>query len=95
MKTTKIPNNSCPKCSARIEFATAAPGPGMDPEASPQPGDLTICINCSTFLIFEKDLSLSLMTKELFDSLEEEDKLFLQQLESTVSNLIQSRAEPV
>lgn len=45
--TTFDPDRECPQCKAPIVFTT-----GMG-TLSPRPGDLTICCECATTLVFE------------------------------------------
>lgn len=49
----RFSESPCPNCSAEIDSAT-----GIDHDASPNSGDVTICLHCRSILIFGDDLRL-------------------------------------
>lgn len=51
--TTHLLGDYCPGCGKRIDAATS-----IDGEASPTPGDVTVCAFCASVLMFEPGLSL-------------------------------------
>lgn len=52
MKTTKLAEKDrCPFCNYILNAATAGP---HNPDASPEPNDATICINCGGVLIYDE-----------------------------------------
>ena len=53
MKTSRVPITFCPFCGHTLDAATAGP---MTPEATPGPGDVTLCVGCVNVLIFDDDL---------------------------------------
>jgi hypothetical protein len=56
MKTTKLGVTSrCPYCAYELDAASTVPGV---PDASPNSGDVTICIACAGVMIFQQDLSV-------------------------------------
>ena len=55
---------TCPVCHTKIDAATASDRSGVVPEA----GDVSICAECTSFLIYNEDLSSREMTvDELVD----------------------------
>lgn len=56
MKTehTNIPRFTCWKCGYQMEATT----PTHEKGATPQKGDVSMCFNCGTLGIFEKDLTV-------------------------------------
>jgi len=52
-KTTRVPLAICPRCGYILDAATATE---FNPEASPEPGDVTICVKCRSVLIFDAKL---------------------------------------
>lgn len=44
--------NRCPKCDYKLDDHTCATGG----EEMPSPGDIGICLNCKTILIFDENL---------------------------------------
>lgn len=57
--TTRLPAQACPVCKYTLDAAT-------DPKsnATPSPGDATVCINCASFLMFGDGMKLREMTLE-------------------------------
>jgi hypothetical protein len=55
----RIPIMACPTCGYRMDAATP-----VDGDATPSPGDYTLCIFCSETLVFEKDLKVHKITPE-------------------------------
>lgn len=65
--TTRTPPVRCPACDHLVDAATSTQG-----EATPSPGDLSVCVYCAAVLEFADDLRLTLMTQEQVDALEPE-----------------------
>lgn len=61
------PETLCPSCGAPINCATSAYG-----EAVPTPGDLSVCVYCTTVLVFCADLDVRLATEVEIDDLPSE-----------------------
>lgn len=55
MTTTSVKPDVCPYCSHELDTVTSAP---MNPEATPQEGDITICIECVNVLVFKENLTV-------------------------------------
>jgi hypothetical protein len=49
---TRLPDDACPYCGKAFSAATAM----CEPEATPRPGDVTICVNCRGVLVFNQAL---------------------------------------
>jgi hypothetical protein len=71
-----IPVQPCPCCDYKIDAASNAKGGGK----SPVPGDLSICINCGTLLMFKDDLSHEIADPAMLAKLSDETKIVLQKL---------------
>jgi len=57
----KMTPSACPKCGAILDTVTVA-DPAAD-EVTPEPNDITICIYCSVYLVFNKDMSFHILTR--------------------------------
>ena len=63
-KLHKLPNRpTCPTCKAPLDGFTSV----SDPDSSPRPGCLTICIYCETTLEFTPDMELRIMEVDKLD----------------------------
>lgn len=51
IETTQLPRHGCPVCLRPFDAATNITG-----DAKPQPGDLTICLYCTTVLEFDAEM---------------------------------------
>lgn len=56
----------CPACGHEID--TAGTTDGSEQRAGP--GDASLCVRCTAFLVFNHDMSLRRMSDEEFDALE-------------------------
>lgn len=56
LRDTPMPECSCPWCHQKLDAAMAADP--SDPDATPSPGDATVCIYCAQVLVFADDLTL-------------------------------------
>ena len=79
MKTTEMPGEPCPECGDKLDRATSPKG------ETPEPGDVSICFNCGTILVFDDKL----VSKRPDDEVE----LLLVMPLKTRSQLIQVQAE--
>jgi len=64
-----VPECICPHCKAKLD---AVHGQEM-----PKEGDLSICVYCSTFLVFDKNLKLSILSKKEWNKLDEDTRVAL------------------
>lgn len=66
----------CPKCGAAINAVVPA-DPALREKGPilPKPGDVTICLDCATPLIFTKDMTRREMTRVDFDRLSVDDRV--------------------
>jgi hypothetical protein len=65
MRTTRMMPQNCPKCGGRFTGAVYA----ESDDILPRPGDLTLCIECVTVLVFEPGMTVREFTREEMDSL--------------------------
>lgn len=73
MKSYRCIESLCPVCKERLDAASNA----YQETSPPECGDVSICIYCASYLIFDENLSLQLLSVE--DLLQLPDKI-LQQL---------------
>jgi len=57
-RDTKLPDRACPVCNNKLDAASA-----INADTSPQPGDVSICFYCGSFLIYSDDMSSRLLTE--------------------------------
>jgi hypothetical protein len=69
MTITLTPENFCPMCGENLSAAT-----GVKEDTTPKTGDISICIYCGEYLVFDEDLRSQSMSQEEFDSLDDEMK---------------------
>lgn len=56
LRDTRTPECRCPWCGHRLDAAMA--GDPEHPDATPSPGDVSVCISCAQILVFQEDLTL-------------------------------------
>lgn len=56
LRDTHMPECRCPWCGHKLDSAMAADP--ADPDATPSPGDATVCISCAQILVFTPELTL-------------------------------------
>lgn len=56
LRDTPTPVTACPYCGHRLDRAMA--GDPKEPDATPSEGDLSVCISCSSIMVFAADLTL-------------------------------------
>lgn len=69
MTTTKMPEVGCPVCMKKLNSAI-----GVDHKNKPKPGDCSLCIYCSSFLIINSDFTLREMTEVEIGELDDESR---------------------
>lgn len=57
---TILEQDHCPNCGYELNAATHL----TDDKAQPSPGDLSVCFMCSTPLVYDQNLKLSILTEE-------------------------------
>jgi len=77
IRTTRMPATSCPSCGYPLDAASDIQG-----DATPSPGDLSMCIRCTSFLTFKDDLTLRLMTLEEIAELPDDTRNLLTRMRS-------------
>lgn len=58
-KSTRHPLSACLDCGEMLDTATE-----LDGEASPSPGDVTICLHCHHLMAYADDLTLRALTDD-------------------------------
>ena len=76
LNSVKIKVNYCPVCSHKLDAATATDNSGV----MPSPNDVTICINCTSYLVYDEDLNLHEMSIELLMEIPDDIRLELHRL---------------
>lgn len=72
-KNSQLEKTTCPKCKAQLDAATHV---GLE-EIQPKKNDLTVCLYCSTILIYKSNLLLRKATKKDMKKLDKETLLAL------------------
>lgn len=85
MKTTIFETGSliCPKCKSVLDAATS-----LDEDATPAINDITVCLYCSTILIYKNEndkIGLKEITQEELKSIEDDEP-------ETYDSLIKAKA---
>lgn len=70
MKTTHVEPQSCPKCGKKLDAVSDAFG-----EASPGPGDMTVCLYCGQIMQFGEGGTLLLSSLSACHDEETRDRL--------------------
>lgn len=73
MKTTRLKDDECPACKTKLSAASSNRG------QVPEPGDLSVCIDCGAWMVFREDMSLKLaeesdvkdLSQEQFDTMQD------------------------
>src|SRR4051812_16227606 len=61
--STRVAPSPCPNCGHVLDAATS------ESALPPEPGDITVCVGCSTILVFEDGMKLALPSPALLDEL--------------------------
>lgn len=72
MKSTELSKRKCPACGHDIEASTH-----LVDEVSPEPGDVSVCLYCGEFYIFDDDMNFRDPTPEEYVRLEATPELDL------------------
>jgi|HubBroStandDraft_6_1064221.scaffolds.fasta_scaffold2586387_1 hypothetical protein len=67
---------NCPRCAHKLSDSSDPTGQGLRPAA----GDITVCVFCSTVLVFTEDLGVRLMLRPEFEQLVKDDPRVLEHL---------------
>lgn len=65
----ELPSCACPACAKELNAATPTKGEGM-----PKPGDYSLCFGCGSFLVFQQDLTVRLLTIEEIETMDDENR---------------------
>lgn len=71
MRTTELPECACPICHNKIDMHTAIE------DATPSPGDMSLCANCFVFLRYTDALQLEHFPDEFIFELPDDIRLQL------------------
>jgi hypothetical protein len=83
MKHTRHSKQPCPKCNTNLDCATGA----YNKNATPSPGDFSICIICGTILRYGEGLKL------VESSMDEATQFGLGEKMATAVNIVKRRTE--
>lgn len=67
MRTLRTPESACPHCGKKLDAATS---PDL---ASPDPGDITICLGCTAILKFDEKLMIVAIEQPELEQIQRED----------------------
>ena len=59
-RSTEVIKSKCPSCGHTLDAAT----PIENLDKPPQPGDLSVCISCTTFLKYTLDMALEILPED-------------------------------
>ncbi len=65
---TDLPTSICPHCGYEMNAASNADGS----DAQPEPGAISVCVNCQAILEFDVDLNLIALTDETRAEIDDE-----------------------
>jgi hypothetical protein len=68
----RLPETKCPQCGYKLDAASVLAG--EDEDRPPQSGDATVCMKCTTWLIYTDTLGVRLMTAEEIADLDVETR---------------------
>jgi hypothetical protein len=60
MRQARTPPSDCLSCGYRMDAA----GPAYERDATPRPGDITMCLACGHLMAFERGMTLRDLTPE-------------------------------
>lgn len=80
-KDTELPESTCPFCDNRLDHATSPTG------LSPSPGDISVCINCASPLIFDQELKPRIIAKKELDGFSSEEREMLEKYQRVIRAL--------
>jgi hypothetical protein len=80
MITTTVEKDVCPSCGHTLDAFSSS-----YEEAVPEPGDLSMCINCLAYLVIGENLKLKILEVEEFINLPNETTLQLMSARAALS----------
>jgi hypothetical protein len=75
--TTDLPTSQCPFCGYEMDRATHP----EDNSIKPSPGDLSICLKCTSILRFDDGMRLAALEPEEFSRLPQEQQDYLHHMQ--------------
>lgn len=79
--TTRLPASSCPVCGNECNAATWQAGPSRK---SPEPGDITVCVECVSVLKFGPEMQLQGVSNDEVRAMAAIDRAELHRVQSQV-----------
>jgi hypothetical protein len=80
-KVLSTPTSLCPVCQARLNSVLV----GKNRQVIP--GDVTICVECASFLVFEDDMKLRLITEQEILDLPDEFRMAIQAVREVIDRI--------
>lgn len=77
MQTTRLPKDECPICRYCLDAHTS-----LETDATPSPGDMSVCAQCFAFLKYRENLTLEHFPDEFIFDLEDDIRLDLVKIRS-------------
>ena len=90
-RSTQVPDAQCPFCGHRLDRAGSPEG------QTPKSGDISVCIECSSALVYEKGLTLRAMTNAEIGALPAAERHTLRRYQAAVREIprnLRTPAEP-
>jgi len=78
---------NCPACGHLLD----ADGVALGEDARPTPGDVSVCMYCTSFLVFEPDLSRRAMTDDEVGELPDDVRMELIRVRRTIKSMKKGR----
>lgn len=79
----RLPESGCPACGERLN-ATASTNTPENPGKRPEPGDITLCGHCGSWLWFNEDYSMRLMTPQEAAALPDDVRTHMAKLRAAI-----------
>lgn len=80
----RLPPSECPFCGELLDAAT----PTENKNWRPEPGDISMCINCTSFLQFDEDLHLVGLTAAEFAGLPKDQRDYLHRMRQVAHEMV-------
>jgi hypothetical protein len=81
MVETRVPKCKCPSCGTELDAATDV----LNRAATPNPGDITICLRCGLLMRFKDDMTLRQLTgKEMIEAMKDPRVATIERARGTV-----------
>ncbi len=91
-KNPKLAASVCPVCKVKLDAAMETSC--ADETIQPRPDDYTVCAYCASFLVYENDMSLRVLTQDEIGDMPSDIRSMLTQARKCVEELRDSRGLP-